>query len=122
VGHITLLSKAQREGTKLIVGLNTDRSVRALKGDSRPVVTETDRAAVLAGLASVDAVVLFDEETPLRLIDAIRPDVLVKGGDYTESKVVGAPLVRSWGGKVVLVPLVEGRSTTRLLARSVSNP
>src|SRR5262249_509465 len=97
-------------------------SVRALKGESRPVVTETDRAQVLASLASVDAVVLFDEETPLRLIEAIRPDVLVKGGDYTVSQVVGAPLVGSWGGKLVLVPLVEGQSTTRLLSSSLPGP
>jgi D-beta-D-heptose 7-phosphate kinase/D-beta-D-heptose 1-phosphate adenosyltransferase len=117
VGHVTLLARAQREGTKLIVGLNTDRSVRALKGDSRPVVTQDDRAQVLASLVSVDAVVLFDETTPLRLIEAIRPEVLVKGGDYTEEQVVGADLVKSWGGKVVLVPLVEGRSTTRLLSK-----
>ena len=117
VGHVTLLSRAQREGTKLIVGLNTDRSVRALKGKSRPVVTQEDRAQVLASLVSVDAVVLFDEDTPLGLIESLRPDVLVKGGDYSEAQVVGADLVRSWGGKVVLVPLVEGRSTTNLLAR-----
>jgi D-beta-D-heptose 7-phosphate kinase/D-beta-D-heptose 1-phosphate adenosyltransferase len=116
VGHVTLLARAQREGTRLIVGLNTDRSVRALKGESRPVVTQDDRAQMLASLTSVDAVSLFDEETPLRLIEAIRPEVLVKGGDYSETQVVGADLVRSWGGKLVLVPLVEGRSTTRLLS------
>jgi D-beta-D-heptose 7-phosphate kinase/D-beta-D-heptose 1-phosphate adenosyltransferase len=117
VGHVTLLARAQREGNRLIVGLNTDRSVRALKGESRPVVNQGDRAQVLASLASVDAVVLFDEDTPLRLIDAIRPDVLVKGGDYSEAQVVGADLVKSCGGKVVLVALVEGRSTTKLLTR-----
>jgi rfaE bifunctional protein nucleotidyltransferase chain/domain len=80
------------------------------------VITQDDRARVLAGLASVDAVVLFDEDTPLRLIDALRPDVVVKGGDYDESQVVGADLVKSWGGRVVIIPLVEGRSTTGILA------
>jgi D-beta-D-heptose 7-phosphate kinase/D-beta-D-heptose 1-phosphate adenosyltransferase len=121
VGHVTLLARAQREGTKLIVGLNTDRSVRALKGESRPVVSQDDRAHVLASLSSVDAVVVFDEDTPLRLIQGIRPDVLVKGGDYSMDQVVGADLVQSWGGKVVLVPLVEGRSTTNLLSRHGSS-
>ena len=116
VGHVTLLARARRQGDRLVVGLNTDRSVRALKGETRPVVTQGDRAQVLAGLASVDAVVLFDEDTPLRLIESLRPEVLVKGGDYTESQVVGADLVKLWGGKVVLVPLIEGRSTTSLIA------
>ena len=116
VGHVTLLALARRQGDRLVVGLNTDRSVRALKGETRPVVTQGDRAQVLAGLASVDAVVLFDEDTPLRLIESLRPDVLVKGGDYIESQVVGADLVKSCGGKIVLVPLIEGRSTTSLIA------
>jgi D-beta-D-heptose 7-phosphate kinase/D-beta-D-heptose 1-phosphate adenosyltransferase len=118
VGHVTLLARAQHSGTRLIVGLNTDRSVRALKGDSRPVVNQGDRAQVLASLSSVDAVILFDEDTPLRLIEAIRPDVLVKGGDYSEEQVVGADEVKSWGGTVLLVPLVEGRSTTKMLSRT----
>lgn len=117
VGHVTLLAEARRAGDRLVVGLNTDRSVQALKGPTRPVAGQDDRAQVLAGLASVDAVVLFDEETPLQLIEAIRPDVLVKGGDYVESEIVGAPEVRSWGGEVVIIPLVEGRSTTKILAQ-----
>lgn len=117
LGHVTLLATAGGMGHRLVVGMNTDRSVRALKGESRPVVAQADRARVVAGLASVDAVVLFDEETPLRLIEALRPDVLVKGADYAESQVVGADLVKAWGGRVVLVPLVEGRSTTRMLNR-----
>ena len=116
VGHVTLLALARRQGDRLVVGLNTDRSVRALKGETRPVITQGDRARVLAGLASVDAVVLFDEDTPLRLIESLQPDVVVKGGDYDESQVVGADLVKSWGGRVVLIPLVEGRSTTGILA------
>jgi D-beta-D-heptose 7-phosphate kinase/D-beta-D-heptose 1-phosphate adenosyltransferase len=121
VGHVTLLARARREGDRLVVGLNTDRSVRALKGPSRPVVTQDDRAHVLAGLASVDAVALFDEDTPLRLIEEVRPDVLVKGGDYSEAQVVGAGQVRSWGGRVAIVPLVEGRSTTGIIDRSRSD-
>lgn len=118
VGHVTLLANARREGTRLIVGLNTDRSVRALKGPSRPVVNQDDRAHVLAGLTSVDAVVLFDEDTPLRLIEQLQPDVLVKGGDYREAEVVGADLVKTWGGRVAIIPLVEGRSTTRMIAQA----
>ncbi len=118
VGHVTLLARARQEGDRLIVGLNTDRSVRALKGESRPVVTQNDRAQVLAGLSSVDAVVLFDEETPLRLIEQIQPDVLVKGGDYQASQIVGADLVRSRGGVVTTIPLIEGRSSTQILANS----
>jgi len=118
VGHVTLLARARQEGDRLIVGLNTDRSVRALKGKNRPVVTQDDRAQVLAGLASVDAVVLFDEETPLGLIERLRPEVLVKGGDYDESTIVGAELVRSWNGRVAIIPLIGGRSTTKILAKS----
>lgn len=118
VGHVTLLAKARRQGDRLIVGLNSDRSVRQLKGPSRPVVAQDDRAQVIAGLDSVSAVTLFDDETPLRLIERLRPDVLVKGGDYDESQVVGGELVRSWGGRVAIIPLVEGRSTTKILARS----
>ncbi len=120
VGHVTLLARARREGDRLVVGLNSDRSVRALKGPSRPVVTEEDRARVLAGLSSVDAVALFDEETPLRLIELLGPDILVKGGDYTEEGVVGGDVVKARGGRVVLVPLVEGRSTTGMIARGAA--
>jgi D-beta-D-heptose 7-phosphate kinase/D-beta-D-heptose 1-phosphate adenosyltransferase len=117
IGHITLLARARREGDRLVVGINTDRSVRPLKGETRPGVTEGDRAQVLAGLSTIDAVVLFDEDTPLRLIEAIKPDVLVKGNDYAESEVVGADVVKARGGMVVLVPLVAGRSTTGMLKR-----
>jgi D-beta-D-heptose 7-phosphate kinase/D-beta-D-heptose 1-phosphate adenosyltransferase len=115
VGHVTLLTRARSEGDRLIVGLNTDRSVHSLKGEGRPVITQDDRAQVLAGLSAVDAVVLFDEPTPLALIESLRPDVLVKGADYSEAQVVGADRVKSWGGKVVLVPLLAGRSTTQIL-------
>jgi D-beta-D-heptose 7-phosphate kinase/D-beta-D-heptose 1-phosphate adenosyltransferase len=117
VGHVTLLARARAEGDRLIVGVNTDRSVRALKGPGRPVIAQDDRVQVLAGLSSVDGVVLFDEPTPLALIESLRPNVLIKGADYTEAQVAGAEPVKSWGGKVVLVPLLEGRSTSRILAR-----
>jgi D-beta-D-heptose 7-phosphate kinase/D-beta-D-heptose 1-phosphate adenosyltransferase len=99
------------------VGLNSDRSVRALKGPERPLVGETDRARVLTALAAVDAVVLFDEDTPLALIEALRPDVLAKGADYRPEQVVGAEQVRSWGGELVLIPLLEARSTSGIIAR-----
>ncbi|MGA8042433.1 MAG: bifunctional D-glycero-beta-D-manno-heptose-7-phosphate kinase/D-glycero-beta-D-manno-heptose 1-phosphate adenylyltransferase HldE [Terracidiphilus sp.] len=115
VGHTTLLEQARRFGDRLIVALNSDVSVRVLKGPGRPIVAERDRAHVLAALASVDAVVLFDEQTPLSLIRAIRPDVLVKGGDYTPETVVGAKEVASWGGQLRIIPLVEGASTTQLI-------
>jgi D-beta-D-heptose 7-phosphate kinase/D-beta-D-heptose 1-phosphate adenosyltransferase len=117
VGHITLLEEARRFGDRLIVALNSDASVRALKGPSRPIVGERERSRVLAALAAVDAVVVFDEATPLELIEALRPDVLVKGGDYSIETVVGAAQVRSWGGEVKIVPTVEGCSTTCLLER-----
>lgn len=116
-GHVTYLEAAKKTGDKLILGLNTDRSVSALKGPTRPVVHEGDRARVLAALASVDAVILFDEDTPLRLIDAIRPDVIVKGDDYTEAQVVGGKEVKSWGGTVKLIPLVQGRSTSNIIKK-----
>ncbi len=118
IGHIALLEQARRMGDRLIVGVNSDASVRRLKGRDRPLVHEQDRTRILAALAAVDAVVAFDENTPLRLIEAIRPDVLVKGGDYCENEVVGAWEVRGWGGRVELVPLVPGCSTTRLIERS----
>jgi len=115
VGHVSLLQRARRLGDRLIVAVNSDRSVRRLKGPGRPLVRAQDRAQVLAALSAVDAVVVFDEATPLRLIECLRPDVLVKGGDYTEHEVVGAPEVRSWGGRLELVPLVSGCSTSRLI-------
>jgi D-beta-D-heptose 7-phosphate kinase/D-beta-D-heptose 1-phosphate adenosyltransferase len=118
-GHIDLLRAARAEGGALIVGLNTDASVRRLgKGPGRPVRPEADRAYVLAALAAVDAVVLFDEDTPLELIRALRPDVLVKGGDYTIDTVVGATEVRATGGRVVIVPLRPGQSTTAIIRQT----
>jgi D-beta-D-heptose 7-phosphate kinase/D-beta-D-heptose 1-phosphate adenosyltransferase len=120
-GHVAYLEYARRQGDRLIVALNTDRSVRALKGPGRPITAEHDRARILAALAAVDAVVLFDQATPLDLVTALRPDVLVKGADYQVSQVVGAAEVESWGGRVVLAPLTEGLSTTRSLERARSS-
>jgi D-beta-D-heptose 7-phosphate kinase / D-beta-D-heptose 1-phosphate adenosyltransferase len=116
-GHVEYLHAARSFGDALVVGVNTDASVRRLKGKGRPLVGEEDRAVVLAGLASVDAVALFSEDTPLELILALRPDVLVKGGDYQEDAIVGAQEVRAAGGEVRTVPLVMGRSTTEILER-----
>jgi D-beta-D-heptose 7-phosphate kinase / D-beta-D-heptose 1-phosphate adenosyltransferase len=117
LGHVTLLQCAKQEGDRLIVGLNSDESVRLLKGPDRPVLGELERAQMLASMSYVDAVVIFNHETPLDLIRSIRPDVLVKGSDYKEDQIVGAAEVRSWGGRVALIPLVEGYSTTKLLTR-----
>jgi len=119
-GHVTYLESAKKRGEKLILGLNTDRSVSALKGPSRPVVNENDRARVLAALESVDAVILFDEDTPLNLINTIKPDVIAKGSDYTADQVVGGKEVLSWGGEIALIDLVAGRSTTGILNKIAS--
>ena len=120
IGHIRLLEQARRKGDRLIVAVNSDASVRRLKGPARPIVGEDERARVLAAMSAVDAVVIFEEDTPLRLIEALRPDVLVKGSDYTEREVVGAREVRAWGGRVELIPLVPEMSTTRLVRKSAA--
>lgn len=117
VGHITLLEDCRRFGSKLILGLNADISVSRLKGPSRPIVGERERARVMAALAAVDAVVLFTEDTPLELIGALRPDVLVKGGDYTIDTVVGHEMVLAAGGRVEIIPTVAGFSTTNLVSK-----
>ncbi len=116
-GHVDLLLGARRQGDALVVGLNADVSVRRLKGPGRPVRGEAERAYVLAALAPVDAVVLFAQNTPLELIRALEPDVLVKGGDYTEATIVGAPDVRARGGDVVVIPLTPGQSTTSIIEK-----
>jgi len=116
-GHVSYLDWARRHCDRLVVGLNGDASVRALKGDGRPVNDAHARARVLAGLAAVDAIVVFDDATPLRVVEALRPDVLVKGEDYEEAAIVGATEVRSWGGRVLRAPLVSGLSTTSMLDR-----
>ena len=116
-GHITYLAQAREWCDRLIVGLNSDRSVRELKGEGRPVNDLESRALVLAGLHSADLVVPFDEETPLKLIEAARPDVLIKGADYNLDGVVGRDLVESWGGVVRLADLVQGHSTTATIEK-----
>ncbi len=117
-GHVELLEAARKEGEALIVGLNSDASVRRLgKGSDRPLMPEAARARVVAGLASVDCVVLFDGDTPLELIQALAPDILVKGADYPRAGIVGGDWVEARGGRVVRVPLVGGFSTTSLVER-----
>lgn len=116
-GHIELLRQARSFGDRLVVGINSDRSVRAIKGPSRPVNSEADRKAVLEALESVDEVIIFDELTPAEIIKHIKPDVLVKGGDWGESEIIGAETVRASGGEVRSVPLVEGFSTSSLIEK-----
>ncbi|MEN3026746.1 MAG: D-glycero-beta-D-manno-heptose 1-phosphate adenylyltransferase [Chlorobiota bacterium] len=115
LGHVRYLEQARRLGDVLIVGVNSDASVRRLKGEKRPLRSEQERAALVAALKPVDFVTIFDEDTPTALIAELRPDVLVKGGDYQYEQVAGAELVRSWGGEVVILPYVEGYSTTRFV-------
>lgn len=117
LGHIEYLSKAADLGDKLIVGLNTDKSVSRLKGDHRPIKDQLNRSTILAALNFVDAVILFDDDTPLELITSIKPDILVKGADYTIDNVVGAKEVLQSGGKVELIPFLEGYSTSSLEAK-----
>ncbi len=115
MGHIKLLQSAAQQGDKLVVAINSDDSVRRLKGASRPVMSESSRAGLMANIQGVDLVVIFDEDTPLQLIELFKPDVLVKGGDYTPQTVVGHELVTRWGGEVVLIDLMDGISTTRVI-------
>ncbi|QJD76994.1 D-glycero-beta-D-manno-heptose 1-phosphate adenylyltransferase [Spirosoma rhododendri] len=117
LGHIDYLEKARNLGQRMILGLNTDASVSRIKGPLRPVVNEYARARLMAALEFVDAVTLFDEPTPLELIEAVRPDILVKGNDYSISTIVGADFVLGNGGRVETVALVPGYSTTSLIAR-----
>jgi len=117
VGHVQYLREARKTGDLLILGLNSDASVRAIKGEKRPLVPQGERAEVVASLMSVDYVTVFDETTPLKLIEYLRPDILVKGGNWKEEAVVGRDAVRSWGGKVVIVPMTEGASTTNIMEK-----
>lgn len=116
-GHVDVLTAARARGDALIVGVNTDASVARLKGPGRPVRNEVERAYVLAALEAVDLVVLFEEDTPLELVRSLRPDVIVKGGDYTVDSIVGASEVESWGGEVIVVPLTPGQSTTSIIEK-----
>jgi D-beta-D-heptose 7-phosphate kinase/D-beta-D-heptose 1-phosphate adenosyltransferase len=118
VGHLELLEKARAQGDVLVVGVNSDASVRRLKGDGRPIVPLRERMEMLAGLKPVDIVVAFGEDTPAALIAAIRPAVLVKGADYRADQIIGADTVRAHGGRVVRVRLHPGRSTTRMVRRA----
>ncbi len=117
LGHVDYLEKARNLGQKLIVALNTDASVQRLKGKTRPITDEVSRARVMASLAFVDAVILFDEDTPLELISYLKPDILVKGNDYTVETIVGADVVMKNGGKVETVPLVNGYSTSNVIEK-----
>ena len=116
-GHIDLLLAARGTADALVVGVNSDDSVRRLKGAGRPVRSAEERAFVLAAVECVDLVVVFPEDTPLELVKALKPDVIVKGGDYTEATIVGASEVKSWGGRVVVVPLTPGQSTTAIIRK-----
>lgn len=122
-GHVAVLEAARAEGGSLIVAVNSDRSARQLgKGDDRPIMSENARARVVAAFEAVDCVVLFDESTPEAVIERLRPDVLVKGGDYRPETVVGADTVTARGGRVVIVPLIPDQSTTRIVERLRASP
>ena len=121
LGHITYLEEASACGDKLVIGLNMDASVKKLKGDDRPIHHEESRAAVLAALQAVDMIILFSEETPLKLIKTITPDVLVKGGDYTMSNIVGSKHVREHGGVVKALSLIEGYSTSAVIDKILAS-
>jgi D-beta-D-heptose 7-phosphate kinase/D-beta-D-heptose 1-phosphate adenosyltransferase len=117
VGHVRYLNQARALGDALVVAINSDRSVREIKGNGRPIVNESERAEVLAALACVDFVVLFDDPTPQNIIDAIVPDILVKGADWSLSEIVGRDTVEQAGGVVLNIPLVEGSSTTNIIQK-----
>ena len=117
VGHVKYLQQARRCGDLLVLGLNSDASVRRLKGDKRPLINEHERAHVLAALSCIDFITIFDDDTPRTLIEVLRPDILVKGGDYLPEEVVGKDIVESYGGRVEIIPFVDGKSTTRLINR-----
>ena len=120
-GHVDVLVGARARGDVLVVGVNSDASVKRLKGPDRPVRSEGERVYVLAGLEAVDAVTLFEQDTPLALVQVLRPDVIVKGGDYSPENVVGAAEVRSWGGECVIIPLTPGHSTTSIIEQLRGN-
>ena len=116
-GHVTLLERARQYGDLLIVGLNSDRSVKRLKGRGRPIMRQRDRARLLAALESVDYVTIFDEATPQQLIERLRPEILVKGADWDVSQIIGRELIERTGGRVVRIPLLKGYSTSALIRR-----
>jgi len=118
-GHVRYIRDARALGDALVLGLNSDASVRSIKGPKRPLLHEDDRARLISSLRFVDAVFVFDEETPFDLVSFVQPDVMVKGGDYTRETIVGADVVEAKGGKVVTIPLIEGRSTTGIVERII---
>jgi D-beta-D-heptose 7-phosphate kinase/D-beta-D-heptose 1-phosphate adenosyltransferase len=118
-GHAKYLESAKQKGDYLILGLNSDSSIRRIKGRSRPIVSQGDRAGLISALTSVDFVVIFNEDTPLNLIKKVRPDILVKGADWNKQDIVGASFVKSYGGRVETVKLVKGLSTTKLIKKIV---
>jgi D-beta-D-heptose 7-phosphate kinase/D-beta-D-heptose 1-phosphate adenosyltransferase len=117
VGHVRYLREAKKLGDILVLALNSDVSVRAIKGEKRPLVPEDERADIMAALESIDYVILFDDPTPQRLIEYLRPDILVKGGDWAEEAIAGADFVKARGGRVITIPLTEGRSTTNIVEK-----
>jgi rfaE bifunctional protein nucleotidyltransferase chain/domain len=119
VGHVRYLNDAKKYGDFLIVGINSDSSVRRIKGKNRPIIDEKARAEVVAGLDSVDMVIIFSEDTPYELIKTLEPDVLIKGGDWKEEEIVGADIVKGSGGKVLTVPYISGYSTTSIIEKII---
>ncbi len=117
VGHVRYLREAKKTADVLVLALNSDSSVRSIKGEKRPLVTESERAEVLSALECIDFVTIFDELTPLELIKYLKPDVLIKGGDWPEEKVVGRNEVKQWGGQVAIIPEVQGKSTTNIVEK-----
>lgn len=117
VGHVRYLREAKKKGDVLVLALNSDRSVQAIKGEKRPIVPEAERADVMAALEAVDYVTIFEELTPLALIETLKPDVLIKGGDWEEEKIVGRDAVLSWGGQVAVIPEIKGASTTNIVEK-----
>lgn len=119
VGHVRYLQEARKAGDVLVLAVNSDSSVRAIKGEKRPLVPEAERADVLAALESVSYVTIFDESTPLALIEFLRPDVIIKGGDWAEKDVIGRASVAQWGGKVTIIPEIPGASTTNIVEKII---
>jgi rfaE bifunctional protein nucleotidyltransferase chain/domain len=120
VGHTRYLREAKKAGDIMILALNSDESVRSLKGEKRPLIPESERADVVASLESVDFVTIFHETTPLKLIEYLMPDILVKGGDWAEEKVVGRESVNKWGGRVIIIPEIKGSSTTNIIEKIIN--
>ncbi|MEI7591315.1 MAG: D-glycero-beta-D-manno-heptose 1-phosphate adenylyltransferase, partial [Deltaproteobacteria bacterium] len=120
VGHIRYLTEAKRNGDVLVVAVNSDESVRIIKGEKRPIVPEAERAEMLASLTVVDFVVIFNEPTPAEVILYLKPDILIKGGDWQKNDIIGADMVESWGGKVIIAELIENASTTNIIEKVIT--